>query len=49
MLTFLFWNTNGKPLVDAIVDLVEEESVDVLILAECEVAASKTSDGTKQK
>jgi hypothetical protein len=41
MLTFLFWNTNGKPLVDAIVELVEEQSVDVLILAECEVAPAK--------
>jgi endonuclease/exonuclease/phosphatase family metal-dependent hydrolase len=41
MLTFLFWNTNGKPLVDAIVELVEEQSVDILILAEYEVAPAK--------
>ncbi len=41
MLTFLFWNMNGKPLVEAIVELVEEQSVDILILAECEVAPAK--------
>jgi hypothetical protein len=41
MLTFLFWNTNGKPLVEAIVELAEEQSVDVLMLAECEVAPAK--------
>ncbi len=41
MLTFLFWNTNGKPLVEAIVELVEEQLVDVLILAEFDVAPAK--------
>ncbi len=35
MLTFLFWNTNRKPLVDAIAAIAEAESVDILILAEC--------------
>lgn len=35
MLTFLFWNTNRKPLVDSIAAMAEAESVDVLILAEC--------------
>lgn len=35
MLTFLFWNTNRKPLVDKIAAIAEAESVDVLILAEC--------------
>jgi len=41
MLTFLFWNTNGKPLVEAIVELVEEQSIDVLMLAECDVAPAR--------
>jgi endonuclease/exonuclease/phosphatase family metal-dependent hydrolase len=41
MLTFLFWNTNGKPLVEAIVGLAEEQSVDVLMLAECDVAPAR--------
>ncbi len=39
MLTFLFWNTNRKPLTDLIVPLVEEYAVDVLMLAESGVAA----------
>ncbi|HYL79127.1 MAG TPA: endonuclease/exonuclease/phosphatase family protein [Bryobacteraceae bacterium] len=34
MVTFLFWNTNGKPLVDALVAIAEQEAVDILILAE---------------
>lgn len=40
MLTFLFWNINRKPLSDAIAKIAEQESVDVLILAECEIEAS---------
>ena len=40
MLTFLFWNTNRKPLSDAIVNIAEQESVDILILAECTVEDS---------
>ena len=34
MTTFLFWNTNKKPLEEAIAALVEAHAVDVLILAE---------------
>jgi hypothetical protein len=39
MLTFLFWNTNGKQVSGLVVALAKEHSVDVLILAE-----SKLSD-----
>ncbi|MBZ5607195.1 MAG: endonuclease/exonuclease/phosphatase family protein [Acidobacteriia bacterium] len=35
MLTFLFWNVNGKPLSDAIAAIAHDEAIDVLILAEC--------------
>ena len=34
MTTFLFWNTNKKPVVEAIAALVKSHVVDVLILAE---------------
>lgn len=34
---FLFWNINRKPLQDLLAVLVREHSVDVLILAECEI------------
>jgi hypothetical protein len=34
MLTFLFWNTNRRPLAGMIARLVEEHGVDVLMLAE---------------
>jgi endonuclease/exonuclease/phosphatase (EEP) superfamily protein YafD len=34
MLTFLFWNTNRRPLVDMIASLAEDHRVDVLMLAE---------------
>jgi len=37
MLTFLFWNINRKPLSDAIANIAEQESVDILILAECAI------------
>jgi hypothetical protein len=40
VLTFLFWNTNRKPLSDAIANLAEQESVDILILAECAIEDS---------
>ena len=39
MLNFLFWNVNGKPLTDLIVQLTEEHRIDVLIIAECEIEA----------
>jgi endonuclease/exonuclease/phosphatase (EEP) superfamily protein YafD len=34
VLTFLFWNTNRKPLFDLVAHLVEEHQVDVVMLAE---------------
>jgi len=34
MLTFLFWNTNRKPIAGLVARLVEEHQVDVLALAE---------------
>jgi endonuclease/exonuclease/phosphatase (EEP) superfamily protein YafD len=40
VLTFLFWNTNRKPLSDAIANIAEQESVDILILAECGIEDS---------
>ncbi|HLK19541.1 MAG TPA: endonuclease/exonuclease/phosphatase family protein [Bryobacteraceae bacterium] len=40
MLTFLFWNINRKPLADAIATIAEQESVDLLILAECAIEDS---------
>jgi hypothetical protein len=36
--TFLFWNLARKPLEDLVVNIVREESVDVVILAECEIS-----------
>ncbi|HEX8197713.1 MAG TPA: hypothetical protein VF571_16090 [Pyrinomonadaceae bacterium] len=36
-MNFLFWNINRKPLQDLLAVLVREHSVDVLILAECEI------------
>jgi hypothetical protein len=38
MLTFLFWNLNGRPLHPLVARLAQRESIDVLVLAECEVA-----------
>ena len=40
MLTFLFWNLNGKPLEGLIQLLLEEHAPDLVILAECEIPAS---------
>ena len=37
MITFLFWNTNKKPLLGAITSLVDIHNVDILILAESEL------------
>jgi endonuclease/exonuclease/phosphatase family metal-dependent hydrolase len=39
MITFLFWNTNGRPLADAIAAIAKAESVDILILSECAIEA----------
>jgi hypothetical protein len=39
MLTFLFWNLNNKPLHVLVSELVDLHEVDVLILAECDVAS----------
>lgn len=38
MLTFMFWNINGKPLQRAIGNLVRQHKVDLLILAESSLA-----------
>jgi exonuclease III len=35
MLTFLFWNLNGKNLISSLAKLVVTHNVDILILAEC--------------
>ncbi len=35
MLTFLFWNLNGKNLISSLAKLVVTHEVDILILAEC--------------
>jgi len=37
MITFLFWNTNSKPLGDAIAAIAKAESVDILMLCECAI------------
>lgn len=36
-MNFLFWNINRKPLQDLLAVLVREHSIDILILAECEI------------
>jgi len=41
MLTFLFWNINGKPLERTIRRLVVRHAVDVLILAECGIEPAR--------
>ncbi len=38
MTTFLFWNLGGKPLADRLARMANNFGVDVLILAECDVA-----------
>lgn len=37
MLRVLFWNINGKPLKDALRQLCDIHSVDILVLAECRI------------
>jgi len=41
MLTFLFWNVNGKPVEAAVTRMAKANGVDVLVLAECSIAPSK--------
>lgn len=36
MVSFLFWNLNGKPLEGRIARLARANDVDVLMLAECD-------------
>jgi hypothetical protein len=53
MLTFLFWNTNRKPLADRVARIVRAHAVDVVILAECEfgptdLEQAATTLGTEQ-
>jgi hypothetical protein len=35
--SFLFWNTNRRPLLNLVSTIVHEYEIDVLILAECEI------------
>ena len=35
LVSFLFWNVNGKPLEERIARLARANDVDVLMLAEC--------------
>jgi hypothetical protein len=37
MTTFLFWNLCGKPLTESLSRIADKYSVDVMILAECEI------------
>ena len=41
MTTFLFWNLNRRDLAHLVNQVVYENEVDVLILAECEVPSNK--------
>ena len=38
MTKFLFWNLNKKPLASIVTNLARQHEVDVIILAECEIA-----------
>lgn len=38
MATFLFWNINGNNVIDDIVTACHDNSVDILILAECKIS-----------
>lgn len=38
MVTFLFWNTNRKPLLNEIQTLVREHQIDIVILGELETS-----------
>jgi hypothetical protein len=40
MMNFLFWNLNKKPIAQLIATLAFEQSIDVLILAECSIGIS---------
>lgn len=37
---FLFWNLNRRPLTRAVCDIVHEHTIDVVILAECDLSTS---------
>ena len=41
MLTLLFWNLARNPLAETLYQLAEEHSIDILILAECEISTSQ--------
>lgn len=44
MVTFLFWNLNRKPVQHLVAAIAQENYVDVLILAECEIAIATLLD-----
>jgi len=41
MTNFLFWNLNKKPIQNLIAALADERSIDVLILAECDIGITE--------
>jgi len=45
MLTFLFWNTNGKDIPQLVAELAKAHDVDVLILAECRLRDADLLEG----
>ena len=49
MLTFLFWNINKKQLQDIVAELAFLHEVDVLILAECDIASPTLLRGLNSK
>ncbi len=49
MTRFLYWNIRRKPLQDLVTALVEEHSVDVLILGECEIPPATMLEALAQK
>lgn len=39
MISFLFWNLNGRPLQRRVANIVREHEVDVVVLAECDASS----------
>lgn len=44
MVTFLFWNLNGKPLQNLVATAAQEQEVDILILAESDIPYAELID-----
>ncbi len=49
MITFLFWNLNNKPLQSSIANLVAQQNIDLVILAECTFKAETLLSELRQK